>query len=248
MILLNVITVTLICQYISRKKQVTLVTMNTYIFERIRQRRRELNVTQDRVAKAVGVSRVSVTKWENGNAKPDGENLQRLAKVLSCTPDWLLYGGQTPQKPDDSKLYLLPSANLRRLPVITWAQAGKWDGKSPIADIGKVESWIETMSNASENAFMMRVIGDSMTNPQGIPTIPEGAIILVEPDYGSREELNGKIVVIHLEGSKDPTVKKFLIDGPNIYLKALNPAFRVIEIEGNFTIKGKVIKIIQDLE
>nr|WP_171967263.1 S24 family peptidase [Candidatus Hamiltonella defensa] len=221
--------------------------MKTYLFERIREQRKKLNMTQAHIAKLMNISRVSVTKWENGNAKPGGEHLQILAKVLACTPDWLLYGENIHNKPDDSRLYLLPSVNFRRLPVITWAQAGKWDGKSPIAEIEKIEGWIEIMSNASENAFMMRVNGDSMTNPQGIPTVPEGAIILVEPNYENIEDLNGKIVVLHLEGSKEPTVKKFLIDGPNIYLKSLNPAFKMIEIEGNFTIKGKVTKIIQEL-
>lgn len=35
------------------------------------------------MAKKPGISRVSVTAWENGTAKPDGEHLHQLAYALS---------------------------------------------------------------------------------------------------------------------------------------------------------------------
>ncbi|MDQ9547241.1 helix-turn-helix domain-containing protein, partial [Serratia marcescens] len=61
--------------------------------DRIRSRRKELKLTQDTLAKRIGVNRVTVTGWESGDYKPGGENLQALAAALSCNPNWLLEGG-----------------------------------------------------------------------------------------------------------------------------------------------------------
>lgn len=66
--------------------------MKTEMKDRIRSRRIQLDITQLALAKKLGVSRVSVTKWENGTTKPDGENLHQLAQALSTTPEWILYG------------------------------------------------------------------------------------------------------------------------------------------------------------
>lgn len=65
--------------------------MNT-LGSRIRALRKDKKLTQVNVAKSVGVSSVAVTQWEQDSSKPGGNNLISLAKVLSCTPEWLLSG------------------------------------------------------------------------------------------------------------------------------------------------------------
>ena len=82
--------------------------MKTEMKDRIRARRVQLSVTQLALAKKLGVSRVSVTKWENGTTRPDGENLHQLAVALQTTPEWLLYGQG--DEVDDTKVipYLKP--------------------------------------------------------------------------------------------------------------------------------------------
>jgi SOS-response transcriptional repressor LexA len=59
-----------------------------------------------------------------------------------------------------------------------------------------------------------------MTNPNGLPTIPEGATVIVDPDV---EPLHGKIVVARIDGTNEATVKKLVIDGPQNFLVPLNP-------------------------
>jgi len=65
--------------------------MNT-LSERIKARRKDLKMTQGDVAKRIGISRVSYTQWELGETNPNGENLLKVAQVLSCTPDWIVSG------------------------------------------------------------------------------------------------------------------------------------------------------------
>ena len=60
------------------------------INEVIRQRRKELGLTQDRVAELLGVSAPAVNKWENGNSYPDITLLPPLARLLKTDLNTLL--------------------------------------------------------------------------------------------------------------------------------------------------------------
>ena len=59
------------------------------------ERRREKGVTQEEVAAFVGVSKASVSKWENGQSYPDITVLPVLASFFHITIDELL--GYRPQ-------------------------------------------------------------------------------------------------------------------------------------------------------
>lgn len=47
---------------------------------------------QERLAHDVRVSRGTVSAWENDQQTPAGENLVRLARALSVSPEWILDG------------------------------------------------------------------------------------------------------------------------------------------------------------
>ncbi|AJK16709.1 MULTISPECIES: LexA family protein [Yersinia pseudotuberculosis complex] len=220
--------------------------MKTEMNDRIRLRRLQLDLTQLQLAKAIGVSRVSVTKWESGITKPDGENLHRLAQTLSCTPEWILYGTGDLRQADDTNLMpatVVPTA----IPIISSVQAGVWTDTFSAVGISDVLRWCSTTVKVSDSAFALDVRGESMTNPNGLPSIPEGSTVIVEPNYGSIEDLYGKIVVVIIDGSSETTIKKLVVDGPNKYLMPLNPNFKPIEIKGNYRILGKVVQVTQDL-
>lgn len=67
---------------------------NTELNDRIRRRRTELDMSQQKLADAVKVSHVTIFKWENGETEPRGQNLFKLSKALKCSPTWLLYGDE----------------------------------------------------------------------------------------------------------------------------------------------------------
>ena len=224
--------------------------MKNTISERIRNRRKDVGLTQQQVAKAIGISRVSVTKWENGSSKPDGENLYLLSKLLSKSPEWILYGKDGHDKTDYLRLnqHLYISDNIARLPVLTWEQAGYWDMSCPVTEIPGIKNWVDVMTKTAENSFLLHVEGDAMTNSNGLPTIPDGSTVLITPCSSNIRELVGKIILIQLEGTPNVTLKKVAIDGPNIYLLSLNPLYKPIELNGGYTIKGKVSQIHQYLD
>ncbi|HHD2712166.1 TPA: LexA family protein [Klebsiella oxytoca] len=219
--------------------------MRNEMKDRIRARRVQLDITQQTLAKKLGVSRVSVTKWENGTTKPDGENLHQLALALQVSSEWILYG-EGDVVTDDTKVvpYLRPPIAI---PIISAVQAGSWTDTYSSSRLTDVISWTQTTANVSDEAFGLVVRGESMTNPHGIPSIPEGSIVIVEPHFGQIDDLYGKVVVAMIDGSTEATVKKLVWDSPFAYLMPLNPAFKPIPIDGNCRIIGKVVQITQNI-
>lgn len=59
---------------------------------RISKRRKELNMTQEQLAEAVGVSIQSVSCFENGKKAIRPENLSNLCDVLDVSTDYILRG------------------------------------------------------------------------------------------------------------------------------------------------------------
>ncbi len=57
---------------------------------KIREFREQRDLSQDEVAKILGVNRTAVAKWETGANKPRIEKLIGLSKLLRCTVDDLL--------------------------------------------------------------------------------------------------------------------------------------------------------------
>lgn len=200
--------------------------------QRIKALRKITKTSQKDLGKFCGVSDVAVGYWEKDLNVPGGESLAKLAKFFNTSIDYILYGTEF-----EGNLI----TNMLRIPVISWVQAGSFTESKPAEVLSDTDRWIETSLRVGNNAFALEVKGDSMTNPNGLPTIPEGATVVVDPDM---EPLHGKIVVARLDGTNEATIKKLVIDGPQKFLVPLNPRYPNISINGNCTIIG-VVKGVQ---
>ena len=58
--------------------------------EALKENRIRCQMTQEFVAETLGVSRQSVSKWENGSSDPNTANLIALAKLYKVSPEQLL--------------------------------------------------------------------------------------------------------------------------------------------------------------
>ena len=67
--------------------------------QRITQRRKQLGLSQEALADAVGVSRQAVSKWELDEAQPDAAKIVLLAQALEMTTDELLLGAAEEETP-----------------------------------------------------------------------------------------------------------------------------------------------------
>lgn len=76
------------------------------------ERRREKGVTQEEVAAFVGVSKASVSKWENGQSYPDITVLPVLASFFHITIDELLgYRPQLTKRKSGNLIGILPGVS-----------------------------------------------------------------------------------------------------------------------------------------
>ncbi len=62
--------------------------------ERLKARRNELNLTQDQVAESLGITRQTMSNWENGRSYPDIERVIGLSELYALSLDELLKGDQ----------------------------------------------------------------------------------------------------------------------------------------------------------
>lgn len=203
------------------------------------------------IAEHVGVKQPTVSQWEADLMVPRGESLKKLEEILKTNSDWILHGKGNPDAryvlvQPDSQEFKAISLNTKRIPVLSWVQAGAWSDTGCDDPAMNCDEWMETSSGVSEHAFALVVRGDSMTNSNNPRSIQDGAKVVVEPIFDP-EQLNRKIVVAMLEGSSEATIKEFIQDGPVKFLKPLNPAYPSMQINGNCRVVGVVKQIVVDL-
>ncbi|ABC27498.1 SOS-response transcriptional repressors (RecA-mediated autopeptidase) [Hahella chejuensis KCTC 2396] len=191
----------------------------------------------------VRVSHVTISQWEKGETSPRGENLHLLCSALSCQPDWLLYG-KAERAGDEKIAGYQPYASLGKVPLITPQQARVWKEIANTFHHKDAIAWRGISVVVGPHAFAMKAVGDSMANPHGTPSIPEGAIVVVDPDI---TPVSGMVVVVGLKGSKEAIIKKLVVDGPNQYLMSLNPDYKPIELTEESAVIGVVKRLEFDL-
>ena len=97
--------------------------MAEHIGERIKQLRHDRMMTGAVLARAVGVSRTSVSHWESGKMRPDAYRLPQIADALGVSVDTLMTGHA-----DGSTVVQIDTSEARRAlldSIIKWAPTGE---------------------------------------------------------------------------------------------------------------------------
>lgn len=158
--------------------------------DRVKQKRIELGLTQTEAAEKAGIRQQSWQSIEDGKTlKP--RNIIGIAKALRCDADWLMNGGA---------FMPLAEVNSRRVPLISYVQAGALAEKSPIEAFDGSLEYILTDLDLSEHSFALRIEGDSME-----PDFKAGDVIIVDPEI---EPAPGEFVVAK-NGGDQATFKKY---------------------------------------
>ena len=180
----------------------------------IRNRRLELNLTLEEIGNAVGVSKSTVQKWENGfisNMKRD--KISALAKILNINPVTLITGEYPVSLPDGAVPY---NPVMHRIPILGYISAGL-----PLYADEHIEGYTYTDRNGGAEYFALRVKGDSMNASR----INDGDILIVR-----RQPIveNGEIAVVRVN-EDNATVKRFKRDGNIVQLipQSFNPEHQI---------------------
>ena len=96
--------------------------------------------------------------------------------------------------------------------------------------------------NASPSTFILEVMDDSMTAPQG-RSYPEGMLIYVDPEQCDSVVL-GDLIIAIVSGQRSAVFKELTQEGDDLVLKSLNTHYPPIQEE--FEVLGKVILGVQE--
>ena len=78
-------------------------TNNPSLGEKLLRLRKEMKMTQDDVAKILGMSRTSFSKYENGNANPPLQVLRKIAAIYNVGLEYLIFDENTSIRLNDSQ-------------------------------------------------------------------------------------------------------------------------------------------------
>jgi|SRR5690554_5699 len=203
------------------------------------EKREALGLSGPKLGDKVGVSKSTISFWENDHHEPKGKNLTKLCSVLGITAEQLFSLPPRKTRQQDGEGNAEEVTIAKRIPLISWISAGAWCESPDEFAPGDAEDWLPLPNNASEHSFALRVDGDSMTAKEpGAPrSYPHGTIIYVDPE---KEATNGARVVARAPNGAY-TFKTYFEDAGRMYLKAINTDYPPIDVTDNLHICGVVI-------
>lgn len=208
--------------------------MDGQVGERIKQARLSFGLSQAELAKLVGVSERTIRNYESGEIKKP-YHLQKIAKALKVSPDWLLKGvGTLPEKQETS-----PTAVILYYPnVVVSSDLGTINESEKGLRLYIDRTLLELLNiHTSQNLILACVSGDGME-----PLISHGDCIIIEKTPKAK---NGEVVIANING--EVYVKKLFKDpfGKWIRLTSANPYYPDIELKGAEIENLKIIGVIR---
>ena len=156
--------------------------------EAIKSLRDNCDMSQQDVADKVGVSRVTVTKWENGQTEPRGENAVKLASLFGVSVAQLL-GYDFDSLPRGAMP--ITSSEEAMVPMLELGSIHAGDPKEAIEDAVLVQVPAD-VARYHRSGYLLRVEGGCMDR-----VYPEGCRVLVDP---AMEPRPGSAVAAQVDG------------------------------------------------
>lgn len=187
------------------------------------------NIKASELAYRIGVNSSAISAYRNGRFKAKMDVIDKMARVLEVSADWLNGG--------NSRMHDIHSDKIT-IPVVGYVAAGV-----PIEAIEEILDFEEISPDMVKDGaeyFGLKIKGQSME-----PRIKGGDIVIVrvQADVDS-----GQIAIVSVNGDH-ATCKKIVKQNTGIWLQPLNPAFEAVffsneEIEKKpVTIIGRVIEL-----
>ena len=193
----------------------------------LKERREQLNLSQEEVAHAFGVTKATVSKWEKGDiANMKRDKISQLSKVLKVSPLSIL------------GMEDVSSEKRVLIPILGVINCG-----NPILAEENIEGYQEEIEETlpSGNLFYLRTKGDSM-----MPTIQENSKVLIRQQPSVED---GEIAAVLVNGDTEATLKRIKHQNGIVMLLADNSKYAPIIItpETPAKILGKAVKVSFDL-
>ena len=176
------------------------------IGNRIKKRRKELNLSADELGHKIGKDRATIYRYENNDiAKLPSTILEPLASALETTPAFLMgWDADMPIPPGTHR------PQFKKVPMLGYAAAGQ-----PLEDLNQDTSYFD-VENKYDVDFCITIRGDSMINAG----IKDGDIVFVK---SVQDIPNGKIACVEIDNEKI-CLKRFYRFTDSVMLVSETPA------------------------
>lgn len=172
--------------------------------ERIKQRRKELGLSVDEIAKKLGKNRATIYRYESNEIENMPlDVIEPLARVLNVSPAYLMGWEDKKELKGEyvikEEIVKYMPRNIVMLPIVGVVRAGQ-----PILATENIEGRFpidQTLVNNDKEYFFLKVKGDSMNLE-----FKEGSLLLIEKTPCIE---NGEIGVV-LVNNHEATVKKVI--------------------------------------
>lgn len=182
--------------------------------------RKEINFTQEELAKALNVTKSRINMYERGEREPNFEMLESIADYFNVDMNYLL--GKTDIKHLEhqnnifNKYDNIQPIKLKKVPLLGNIACG-----SPILAVENIEDYID-MDKGIHADFALRCKGDSMINAR----ILDGDIVYIRKQDNIE---NGEIAAVLIDectSVSEATLKRVYVYEDKIRLCAENPQYK----------------------
>lgn len=209
------------------------------IGQRISKLMLDMDVSNAKLARMIGVSRPTIGNWIEGKSAPTGENLTNLANALKVDPNWLMSGKESQARLDNNVdiSQKIPFEGFP-IPVISWVAAGSFGPIETVLRDAEVGEYLPPIKECGKNGYGLVVTGISMS-----PKFEPEDRIYVNPDFQVSDLKTGDLVIVSCAGDNEATFKQLIIEGTTKYLKPLNPKWdeQIIKLTEDCRLVGKVV-------
>lgn len=208
--------------------------------ERMKQRRKEIGFSAEKVAERLGVSPATIYRYEKGDIeKVPVDSLAELAKILQTTPAYLMGWEEQPEPPKAAKPTIPPG--FEPMPAMDVVPlVGRIACGTPITAEENIEQMV-CVPSRWHSTFTLTCKGDSME-----PRIHDGDLVAIR---SQPEVENGEIAAVRI--GEEATLKHVYLHENFIELRPENPAFSSIilsrEDMNTVVIEGKAVGLCRDI-
>lgn len=206
------------------------------MYDRIRNRRKELGMTQDELAKLTGYNdRSSIAKIEAKKADLSQSKIIAFAEALKVSTSYLM-DGEVKEIEEKSNINMNDiETDFMMIPLYESISAGYGASNSEFIKMIPVFG----LKKNGTTYFAVKVEGDSME-----PKIPNGSTIIIKKDIAIEV---GEIGAFNLNDENFVKQKKLVKD--KLILHSFNLAYedKVVNEFDDFIEYGKVVKVMIDL-
>lgn len=209
--------------------------------KRLAHARKTRKLTQREVAKKAGIEQGTLSGLETEKS-PSTASAVPLARALRVRIEWLIDGegdmdldAYIPTVDTSTSITqfdenVAPVPKRKRIPIISWVQAGAWTESNVTDELTEHDKWMEYTGKWKPCLYALEIVGDSMISDDPVYNFAEGGLIVCDPE---QTPTSGQFCIAKNILTQQTTFKRFDSDGFNSFLTALNKEYPRIHIDND---------------